>query len=74
MIPKAPFARLVREIMQDCTREQFRITLEALVTIHEFAEIYMTQRFQDAYLLTCHRGRVTLTITDMRILNYFRPI
>ena len=41
MIPKAPFSRLVREIMQSSTRNVTMLTMAALVALQESAEIYV---------------------------------
>ncbi|XP_030557608.1 histone H3-like centromeric protein cid [Drosophila novamexicana] len=71
MIPRLPFARLVREIMMKYTLTPFMITMGALEAIHTATEMYITQRFQDAYLLTQYRGRVTLEVRDMALVAYF---
>lgn len=71
MIPRLPFSRLVREIIQSSTPYVTMITTSALEAIHASAEMYLTQRFQDAYLLTNYRGRVTLEVRDMAMVAYF---
>nr|ARC76869.1 Cid1 [Drosophila montana] len=71
MIPRLPFSRLVREIMMEHTLTPFMITMSALEAIQTATEMYLTQRFQDAYLLTQYRSRVTLEVRDMALVAYF---
>nr|ARC76699.1 Cid1 [Drosophila kanekoi] len=71
MIPRLPFSRLVREIMMEHTITPFMITMSALEAIQTATEMYLTQRFQDAYLLTQYRSRVTLEVRDMALVAYF---
>nr|ARC76697.1 Cid1 [Drosophila ezoana] len=71
MIPRLPFSRLVREIMMEHTLTPFMITISALEAIQTATEMYLTQRFQDAYLLTQYRSRVTLEVRDMALVAYF---
>lgn len=71
LIPRLPISRLVREIIQSNSAYVSMITTSALEAIHTSAEMYLTQRFQDAYLLTQYRGRVTLEVRDMAMVAYF---
>nr|ARC76690.1 Cid1 [Drosophila seguyi] len=70
LIPRLPFSRLVRELIMKYTSSSFRITESALGALQESSELYLTQRFEDAYLLTHHRGRVTLEVRDMALIAY----
>ncbi|KAH8245908.1 hypothetical protein KR038_011795 [Drosophila bunnanda] len=70
LIPRLPFSLLVRELMMKYTNPPFRITESALKALQESAELYLTHRFQDAYMLTRHRGRVTLEVRDMALIAY----
>nr|ARC76746.1 Cid4 [Drosophila vulcana] len=67
LIPRLPFSRLVREIMTQFT-EGVRVTEGALQVMQESSELYLTHRLQDSYLLTMHRGRVTLEVRDMTLM------
>lgn len=49
-----------------------RITSQALECLQESSEMYVTQLFEDSYLLTMHRARVTLHPKDLRLANYLR--
>nr|ARC76725.1 Cid3 [Drosophila punjabiensis] len=70
LIPRLPFSRLVRELIQKHALSACRITESALAALQESTELYLTQRFQDAYLLTNHRGRVTLEVRDLALMAY----
>nr|ARC76722.1 Cid3 [Drosophila diplacantha] len=70
LIPRLSFSRLVRELITKYASSSFRITESALGALQESSELYLTQRFQDAYLLTHHRGRVTLEVRDMGLMAY----
>ncbi|XP_037825297.1 histone H3-like centromeric protein cid [Lucilia sericata] len=72
LIPMLPFSRLVRELMHDASTEVFKITPTALEALQTSSELYLTQRLQDAYMLTLHRGRVTLDVKDMELINYLK--
>lgn len=74
LIPRLPFSRLVREIIRSNSSIVSMITSSALEALQTSAEMYLTQRFQDAYLLTNYRGRVTLEVRDMAMVAYFCKI
>nr|ARC76733.1 Cid4 [Drosophila barbarae] len=70
LIPRLPFSRLVREIMFELAGYEagMRVTEGALQVMQESSELYLTHRLQDSYLLTMHRGRVTLEVRDMALM------
>nr|ARC76739.1 Cid4 [Drosophila mayri] len=70
LIPRLPFSRLVREIMVQLAGYEagMRVTEGALQVMQESSELYLTHRMQDSYLLTMHRGRVTLEVRDMALM------
>ncbi|BFG06052.1 histone H3-like centromeric protein cid [Drosophila madeirensis] len=72
LLPRLPFSRLVREFMSRVTGTScsFRITTGALEALQTSSEMYVTQRLQDAYLLTLHRQRVTLEVRDMALMAW----
>lgn len=49
-----------------------RITGEALGALQSSSESFLVQVLEDSYLLTLHRGRVTLTERDLRLVLYLR--
>ena len=65
-IPKAPFARLVREIA-----DQFKYDLKfqrvAIEALQESAEAFLLHIFEDSYLCTTHAKRMTLMPSDMKL-------
>ncbi|XP_053663182.1 uncharacterized protein LOC128712311 [Anopheles marshallii] len=74
LIPKMSFARVIREILAEYTSRSIRVTPDMLVCLHEAAEIYVIQLFEDAYRCTLHRNRVTLLPKDMQLASMLRRI
>ncbi|XP_024890155.1 histone H3.3-like [Temnothorax curvispinosus] len=74
LIPKLPFARLVREIIRDIfPREDIaRIQAAALEALQEATEMYIVQFFEDSVLLALHAKRVTLMRNDMILMRRLR--
>nr|ARC76712.1 Cid5 [Drosophila littoralis] len=70
MIPRLSFGRVVREIMLQHTETPYRITVGALEALQSATEMFLTQRFQDSYLMTLHRSRVTLEVRDMALMAF----
>lgn len=79
LLKKAPFDRVVRELIQEHVARELladperqihvcRITDEAKETLREAAEHYMHEIILKTERLTRHRGRVTTTIEDMRLV------
>ncbi|XP_014223340.1 histone H3.3-like [Trichogramma pretiosum] len=74
LLPKAPFSRIVREIINDLFPRtlQIRIQDKALQALQEACEMYIVQFFEDAVLLCLHNKRVTLMRSDMQLLRRLR--
>ncbi|XP_060811970.1 uncharacterized protein LOC132905060 [Bombus pascuorum] len=74
LIPKLPFARLVKEIMVDLFPRSnvSRVQLAALEALQEAVEAYLVQFFEDCVLLSQHGKRVTLQIQDMILMRRLR--
>ncbi|XP_043579227.1 histone H3.1/H3.2-like isoform X2 [Bombus pyrosoma] len=74
LIPKLPFARLVKEIMIDLfpRSDVSRVQPSALEALQEAAEAYLVQFFEDCVLLSQHGKRVTLQIQDMILMRRLR--
>ena len=70
IIPKAPFGRVIREIIQ--SNGDFRITKEAFDALKEATESYFVELFEDSYRLALHRKRVTLIPADISLVLYLR--
>lgn len=65
LLQRAPFQRIVREIMQIGYEEKYRWTSEALHCLQEAAEAAIVGLMADAVLLMAHRGAVTLKPKDL---------
>ncbi|KAL5276182.1 cid family protein [Megaselia abdita] len=75
LIPRLSFGRLVKEVLCEVTNiPNIRVTPEFLEAIQQSAELYLAQFFQDAYLCTCHRDRVTLIPKDLQLAKRLRGI
>ncbi|KAH8587246.1 histone-fold-containing protein [Bisporella sp. PMI_857] len=73
LIPKAPFTRLVKEIMYDVTsRHAFRIQLSALQCLQEAAESALVTEFELTNLAAIHAKRVTIQVKDMHLVQRMR--
>lgn len=72
LIPKLPFSRLIRELLQSNSLTVTRITPPALIALQESSEMYLTHLLADAYRCTLHRSRVTLTVKDIQLARYLR--
>ncbi|XP_055913502.1 histone H3-like centromeric protein A [Eupeodes corollae] len=72
LTPKAPFGRLIRELLIQESTSAHKITVAALEALQTSAEIYITSLFSDSYLCTLHRGRVTLGVQDLRLVRFLR--
>ncbi|CAJ1340684.1 unnamed protein product [Effrenium voratum] len=71
-IPKAAFARLVKEIQSSFAEEPLRFSSEALELLQAATEEYLMYLFADGYLATAHRRRVTLSSEDVRLVRRLR--
>ncbi|XP_022680712.1 histone H3.3a-like isoform X1 [Setaria italica] len=67
LIPFAPFARLVREITNDYSKDVTRWTPEALLAMQEAAEFHLIELFEVALLLAIHGKRVTIMQKDIQL-------
>ncbi|XP_055304861.1 uncharacterized protein LOC129569743 [Sitodiplosis mosellana] len=86
LIPKLPFQRLVREVLQQYRYDplhaeyprirryaiDFRMQSSTLVCLQEAAESYLVQLFEGCYLCCNHRSRVTLTEKDVNLVLLLR--
>jgi histone H3 len=73
LIRKAPFQRLVREIVQnDFSRSDLRFQSTAMLALQEAAEAYLINFFEWTNLACIHAGRVTIMVKDMRLARRIR--
>ena len=74
LIPKASFVRVVQQIiMSQVSSDKInRIQAKALEALHEAAEAYIVQFFEDCVLLSMHTKRITLMVQDVRLMRRLR--
>ena len=72
LIRKAPFQRLVRQVMNDMFGDNFRIQTSALEALQEAVEAYMVGFFEDTNLCAIHAKRVTIMPRDMKLARRLR--
>jgi histone H3/H4 len=76
LIPKAPFQRLVREVMLDLFKEakfkDFRWQKGAMENIQEASEAYLIGILGDANLCAIHAKRVTIMPKDIQLARKIR--
>lgn len=69
LLPRAPFQRLVREIVQDVSMTNYYcMARSALGALQEITKSYMVGFFAQTQLLACHAKRVTVTGSDFQLL------
>ena len=75
LIPKLPFQRVVREIMQDIEREKgergnpYRIQTSALLALQEACECHIITLFERSMFCCVHAKRVTIQDKDLRLVK-----
>ena len=69
LIPKLGFSRLVKEVLSSLSEDRYRITSDALDALQQCTEAFFVGLFEDANTLAFHRGRITVTTKDMKILR-----
>jgi histone H3/H4 len=76
LIPKGPFARLVRDISATYNSTpadgEKRWQVEALEALHEAAEAYAVRLFEDAQLCAIHARRITVQVKDLQLTRRLR--
>ncbi|KAK2042128.1 histone-fold-containing protein [Colletotrichum somersetense] len=66
LLPKAPFQRLCREIIEDISgRNDYRFQEFAILTLQEATETYLTTMFECLQLAAVHAKRVTVMKEDI---------
>lgn len=64
LIPKAPFKRLIREILDDLGYDDFRVSKQAKATIQDVAEAYIVEAFKSTGIIMRSRNRTQLMPDD----------
>jgi histone H3 len=71
LIPKLPFQRLVREVMQRF-KSDYRFQALALAALQEASEAYLVGLFEDVNLACIHGRRVTIMPKDVQLARRIR--
>ena len=71
LLPKAPFQRLVRSIVEDMDHE-LRFQSQALLALQEASEAYIVGLFEDTNLCAIHAQRKTVMKKDMDLARRIR--
>ena len=71
LIPKAPFARLVKEILY-FYKDDARISNQALACLQECAEEALVSLFEDAQLCAIHAKHITILDRDIQLAKKIR--
>lgn len=66
LIPRAPFKRLIMELTRDRATD-VRNTFLSYFALQTAAESYIINVLKQAYLITLHSKRATLTIKDIQL-------
>lgn len=72
LIRRLPFARLVREIQSNLTRQPYRWQGTAILALQEAAEAHLIGLFEDCNLCAIHGKRVTIMPKDMQLARRIR--
>lgn len=67
LIRKRPFQRLVRQIVEEAKRQEFRFQSTAMLALQEAAEAYIVRLFEDAGCCAIHARRITVMPKDMQL-------
>ena len=74
LIRRAPFARVVRDVLLNCRPDgaEFRWQRAAIDCLQEACEAYLVHLMSDAYLCAIHAKRVTLMPRDFHLISKLR--
>ncbi len=73
LIPKAPFQRLVKEVVRRVSGGgDYRMQSAAVMALQEAAEAYLVGLMEDSNMCAIHAKRVTVMPVDMRLARRIR--
>uniref|UniRef100_A0A5S6QQL1 Histone domain-containing protein n=1 Tax=Trichuris muris TaxID=70415 RepID=A0A5S6QQL1_TRIMR len=67
LIAKAPFVRVVRDVLSTISTAVHRMTLLSVEALQEASEAFLIHVLEDSYLCTIHAKRKTLMVQDVKI-------
>ena len=71
LIPKRPFYRLVKEILQ-MERSWLKIQASAIMALHEATEAYLIWLMEDSHICGIHAKRIKIMPKDMQLARQIR--
>lgn len=72
LLPKLSFQRIVREIVQSVTPDEYKWSPNALEALQTSTEAYLTAVFEDTNKAAIHGKRVTIRPEDMHFIRDIR--
>ena len=72
IIPRKPFIEAVKQITENVGGTSFRFTKSAIEALREAAEAYLVRLFEDGSLQAVHAHRITLMVSDMKLVLRLR--
>ncbi|PAV64859.1 hypothetical protein WR25_00862 [Diploscapter pachys] len=72
LVPKVPFARVVRQVMQELGKEDYRIQALAIEALQEGCEAKMVELFEMGCHAMSHAKRATLFPSDIQLVRRIR--
>jgi len=74
LIPRAPFCRLVREVIRGCQESSgdLRLQVAAIGALQEASEAFLVGLFEDTNLCAIHAKRVTIMPRDLHLAQRIR--
>ena len=72
LIPRLPFQRLVRNIVQAVSKNDFKFQSGALGALQEASEAFLVGLFEDTNLCAIHANRVTIMPRDIQLARRIR--
>lgn len=67
LIPRLPFQRFVKEVIQEVANPDLRMRADALEALREAAEAHLVKTLEDGNRLAIHARRVTIRPSDMQL-------
>ena len=72
LIKRAPFKRLVQEVLKDFGEGELRVSKEAVSCLQESAEMFLINLLEDTQLSAIHAKRITIKPIDMQFARRLR--
>lgn len=73
LIPRAPFCRVVRQIIKSCQETgDLRLQVAAIGALQEASEAFLVGLFEDTNLCAIHAKRVTIMPRDIHLAQRIR--